>query len=98
MSDRPDLRPRKAYPHHATIRTRWSDNDIFGHVNNVVYYSYFDTVVNNVLLEGGVLDPHGGDVIGLVVASGCQYAAPLAHPAVLSIGLGVARLGRSSVT
>lgn len=98
MSTRPPLRPRAAYPHQATIHTRWADNDIFGHVNNVVYYSYFDTVVNNVLLDGGVLDPLAGDVVGLVVASGCDYAAPVAHPAVLCIGLGVTRLGRSSVT
>ncbi len=73
------------------------DNDIYGHVNNIVYYGYFDTVVNCYLIERGVLDIHGGAVIGLVVESGCRYFAPLAFPQALVGGLRVARLGASSV-
>ena len=85
------------YPYHHRLGTRWSDNDVYGHVNNVMYYSYFDTAVNAFLIHAGVLDPHGGDVIGLVVETGCQYFAPLSFPERLTVGLGVARLGHSSV-
>lgn len=98
MTDRPTPKPLTAYPHRTQIPTRWADNDIFGHVNNVVYYSYFDTAVNRLLLDSGVLDPHAGAVVGLVVASHCSYFAPVSHPAELTIGLGLDRLGRSSVT
>jgi acyl-CoA thioester hydrolase len=73
------------------------DNDIYGHVNNVVYYSYFDTVVNEYLVSVGVLDIHGGTVIGLVVETMCRYFKPLAFPEVIEAGLRVGRLGRSSV-
>lgn len=95
--DRPAPRARAVYSHLSGLQTRWADNDIFGHVNNVVYYSYFDTAVNRVLLEGGVLDPHGGAVVGLVVSSGCTYFRPVSHPAALMIGVGVLRLGTTSV-
>jgi acyl-CoA thioester hydrolase len=74
------------------------DNDVYGHVNNVVYYGYFDTVVNRYLIERGVLDIHQGPVIGLVVESGCRYFAPLAFPQTVVAGLRVARLGNSSVS
>ena len=80
------------------ITTRWSDNDIYGHVNNVVYYSYFDSVANRYLIEEGGLDIHGADTVGLVVNSGCDYHAPLAYPQALEGALRVDRLGNSSVT
>ncbi len=73
------------------------DNDVYGHVNNVVYYSYFDTVVNTFLIQRGVLDIHSGAVIGLVVETGCKYFSPIAFPDVVVAGLGVTRLGTSSV-
>ncbi len=73
------------------------DNDIYGHLNNVVHYSLFDTAVNRTLIEAGLLDIHGGPVIGLVVESGCRYHAALAFPDVIAAGLRVGRLGRSSV-
>jgi acyl-CoA thioester hydrolase len=80
------------------IPTRWMDNDVYGHVNNVVYYSYFDTVVNASLIEAGLLDIHNGQSIGLVVSSQCSYFAPLSFPQPVDAGLAVARLGSSSVT
>ncbi len=89
--------PLNAFPHHMALQTRWADNDIYGHVNNVAYYSYFDTVVNTTLIEAGVLDIQGGDVIGLVVETGCRYAKSLSYPDRLTIGVGVEKLGRSSV-
>ena len=73
------------------------DNDVYGHVNNVVYYSFFDTAVNAALVEAGVLDPATSEVIGLVVETGCRYAAPLGFPADVDAGIRVARLGTSSV-
>ncbi|MFC3050860.1 acyl-CoA thioesterase [Kordiimonas pumila] len=86
-----------SYRHSAEIQTRWMDNDIYGHVNNVVYYSYFDTAVNRFLIEGGVLDIHEGKVIGLVVETGCQYFAPVEFPKKIQAGIGVSRIGNSSV-
>ncbi|RZO65451.1 MAG: acyl-CoA thioesterase [Parvularculaceae bacterium] len=88
---------RAAYPHIAPLQTRWADNDVYGHVNNVTYYSYFDTVVNDYLIGRGALDIHGGAVIGLVVETGCRYFSPLAFPQALEGGLRVARIGTSSV-
>ena len=88
---------REAYHHFRTIPTRWMDNDVYGHVNNVVYYSYFDTVVNQYLIEQGALDIQRSDVIGLVVETACQYFAPLTFPDIVSAGLRVAKLGNSSV-
>ncbi len=79
------------------IATRWSDNDVYGHVNNVVYYSWFDTVVNATLIERGALDIALGDVIGLVVETQCNYFAPLTFPQTVAAGVRVAHLGRSSV-
>ncbi|MRW87069.1 acyl-CoA thioesterase [Pseudoduganella sp. FT26W] len=73
------------------------DNDIYGHVNNVVYYSYFDTAVNQFLIEAGVLDIHQGEVVGFVVDSGCSYFSPIAFPDVVHAGIRVAKLGNSSV-
>ncbi len=79
------------------IATRWMDNDVYGHLNNVVYYSYFDTVINYYLISQGGLDIHAGAQIGLCVESHCTYAAPLAFPGVVEAALRVERLGRSSV-
>lgn len=88
---------RASYPHFDQLQTRWMDNDIYGHVNNVVYYSYFDSVVNRYLIEQGGLDIHQGESVAYVVASSCQYRAPIAYPASLEIGLRVNQLGHSSV-
>ncbi|MCL4184259.1 MAG: acyl-CoA thioesterase [Burkholderiaceae bacterium] len=88
---------RTDFRHFLPITTRWMDNDVYGHVNNVVYYSYFDTVVNRYLIERGVLDIQRGAVIGLVVETGCHYFTPLAFPQTVHAGLRVARLGTSSV-
>ena len=85
------------YPHSQPITTRWMDNDAYGHVNNVVYYSYFDTVVNTYLIREGALDIESSPVIGLVVETGCQYFEPLTYPETVTAGLRVAHLGRSSV-
>jgi acyl-CoA thioester hydrolase len=89
--------PRSAFPHFTALPTRWADNDIYGHVNNVVYYSYFDTAVNAFLIERGVLDIHRGDVVGFVVDSGCSYFQPMAFPDVVHAGIRVSKLGTSSV-
>ncbi|MCU1279732.1 MAG: thioesterase [bacterium] len=85
------------YPHRLAIATRWMDNDLYGHVNNVVYYSYFDTVINRWLIDEGGLDIHDGAVIGLCVESRCAYLRAVAFPDALEAGLRVAHLGRSSV-
>jgi acyl-CoA thioester hydrolase len=88
---------RNAFPHFLPLATRWMDNDVYGHVNNVQYYSYFDTAVNHYLIEAGWLDIHEGAVVGLVVETKCTYHAPVAFPDELDIGLRVERLGNSSV-
>ena len=89
--------PRTAYRHFRVIPTRWMDNDVYGHVNNVVYYSYFDTVVNQYLVDAGVLDIERSPVIGLVVETHCSYFSPITFPDAVHAGLRVARLGSSSV-
>lgn len=91
----PDSRDR--YRVFRTIGTRWMDNDAYGHVNNVVYYSWFDTVVNAHLIEQGVLDIHHGETIGLVIETQCNYFASLAFPQNVEAGLRVAHMGTSSV-
>ena len=96
-TDRIGPEPRSAYKAFRSIGTRWMDNDAYGHVNNVVYYSWFDTAVNAYLIEHGVLDIHHGQAIGLVVETQCNYFAPLAFPQTVEAGLRVARLGSSSV-
>ena len=85
------------YPHRLAIPTRWGDNDVYGHVNNVQHYAFFDTVINQYLIEQGGLDIHGGDVIGLCVESHCSYMAPIAFPDMIDAGLRVEHLGTSSV-
>jgi acyl-CoA thioester hydrolase len=88
---------RDSYRHFTTITTRWRDNDLYGHVNNVVYYGFFDSAVNSALIELGGLDIHGGPVIGLVVSSSCDYHAPVAFPERIEVALAVSKLGNSSV-
>lgn len=88
---------RETFRHFQVIATRWADNDIYGHVNNVVYYSYFDTIVNQYLIEQRVLDIEKSTVIGLVVETQCQYFSPITFPDVVHAGLRVAKLGNSSV-
>ncbi|SMB90644.1 acyl-CoA thioesterase [Deinococcus hopiensis] len=88
---------RTDYRHLAPITTRWMDNDVYGHVNNATYYSYFDTAVNTHLIRQGALGPAHGPVIGLVVESGCRYAAPISFPDAVTAGLRVGRVGSSSV-
>ncbi len=88
---------RSAYRAFRPIATRWSDNDIYGHINNVEYYAFFDTVVNGHLIERGVLDIHDGGTVGLVIETKCNYFAPLAFPELLEGGLRVDRIGTSSV-
>ena len=94
---RPAPQPRSAYRVFRPITTRWSDNDVYGHVNNVVYYSWFDTAVNAHLIDQGVLDIHAGTTIGLVIETQCNYFAPLAFPQVVDAGIRVAHIGSSSV-
>jgi acyl-CoA thioester hydrolase len=94
---KPQPEPRSAYRAFRTISTRWMDNDAYGHVNNVVYYSWFDTVVNAHLIEQGVLDIHHGETIGLVIETQCNYFASVAFPQTVEAGLRVARIGQSSV-
>jgi acyl-CoA thioester hydrolase len=88
---------RSDYRHCQPITTRWHDNDLYGHVNNVVYYGYFDSAVNTYLIEVGELDIHAGQVIGLVVSSSCDYFASIAFPERIEVGLRVGKLGNSSV-
>lgn len=94
---RPEPDARSAYRHFQVIPTRWIDNDVYGHVNNVVYYSYFDTVVNQYLIEQGALEIESSPVIGLVVETGCRYFSPIVFPDTVHAGLRVAKLGNSSV-
>ena len=94
----PDSTPvRDDYRHFQPITTRWHDNDAYGHVNNVTYYSFFDTAVNTYLIEQGGLDIHDGEVVGFVVSSACDYFASIAFPECIEIGLRVGKLGNSSV-
>ncbi|MPW17022.1 acyl-CoA thioesterase [Paraburkholderia sp. CNPSo 3157] len=95
--NKPAPAARAAYPHFLAIGTRWMDNDVYGHVNNVVYYSYFDTVVNEYLIRAGALDIGHSTTIGLVVETQCNYFAPLVFPDRIDAGLRVVRLGTSSV-
>jgi acyl-CoA thioester hydrolase len=88
---------RDDYPHFLAIGTRWKDNDVYGHVNNVEYYSFFDTVINDYLIRAGGLDIHDGDTIGLCVESQCTFKQPLAFPDTVDAGLRVSKLGTSSV-
>jgi len=88
---------RSTYRMFLAIPTRWMDNDTYGHVNNVTYYSYFDTVVNEHLIRAGALDIRDGDAIGIVVETACRFHKPLSFPETIDAGLRVARIGHSSV-
>ncbi|MEK9784914.1 MAG: thioesterase family protein [Gammaproteobacteria bacterium] len=102
MTDCDEVHPRdtarKVYRYWLTLSTRWGDNDVYGHVNNAVYFTYIDSVVNQFLIEGKALDIHHGEVIGLVVSSECQFFKPLAYPGEVNCGLRVQRIGTTSVT
>ncbi len=97
MMARPAPHPLGAYPHNRILTTRWMDSDPYGHMNNVVHYELFDTVVNAWLIERGALDIQKSPVIGLVVETGCHYFAPLTYPEPVTAALRVAHVGRSSV-
>ncbi|MDM0016513.1 acyl-CoA thioesterase [Variovorax saccharolyticus] len=97
MSARPTPHSRSGYRSFRNIQTRWADNDMYGHVNNVVYYAWFDTAVNSLLIERGALDIHEGTTIGFVVETQCNYFAPLAFPQTIEAGIRVAHAGSSSV-
>jgi acyl-CoA thioester hydrolase len=94
---RAPFKGRAAYKVWREVTTRWADNDAYGHVNNIVYYSWFDTAVNAWLMEAGLLNVAAGDPIGFVVETGCRYAAPLSYPEPVEVGLAVERIGTSSV-
>lgn len=94
---RPERLPREHFFRFQPVTTRWMDNDVYGHLNNVVHYSLFDTAVNRMLIEAGVLDIHGGSVIGLVVHTQCHYFDSIRFPQTVLVGLRVAQLGHSSV-
>ena len=95
MSDRPT---RDAFPHRSRLSTRWTDNDVYGHVNNAIYYQFFDSVINTHLIDAGGLDIRNGEVVAFIVRSECDYFAPVAFPTELEIGMAVVKLGNSSVT
>ncbi len=97
MSARPQPDGRDDYRKYLTITTRWMDNDVYGHINNVQYYSYFDTAVNRYLIDAGVLDIYAAETIGLVVETHCNFFSSAAFPDDIEAGIRVAHLGRSSV-
>jgi acyl-CoA thioester hydrolase len=93
-----EAQPTRAdYPHIVTIPTRWMDNDIYGHVNNVIYYALFDTAINQYLIAAGGLDIGGGQVIGVAAETHCRFLRSLSFPEVAEVGLRVGKLGNSSV-
>lgn len=88
---------RGDYPYLHPITTRWHDNDVYGHINNVTYYAFFDSAVNSWLINEGALDIHNGEQVAFVVSSACDYFQPIAFPEQIEIGVRVAKLGNSSV-
>ena len=96
MSQKPQA-TRAEYARFVTLPTRWMDNDVYGHINNALYYGFFDTAINQYLIGEGGLDINHGEVVGFAVESQCQYLQPLAFPEVLEVGLRVGKLGNSSV-
>jgi len=96
-TERPRIGQRADYRHFMQIPTRWMDNDVYGHVNNMNYYSYFDTLINRYLIDEGRLDFHNGTIIGLAVESLCRYHKSFSYPDVIDAGLRIGRLGTSSV-
>ena len=94
---RPNPESIQNYPHFLTIPTRWIDNDVYQHINNVIYYSFFDTAVNHYLIDRGLLDIKNGTIIGLVVETHCNYFSPIEFPEIVRAGLRVSKIGNSSV-
>jgi acyl-CoA thioester hydrolase len=97
MAERPPRLARADFRLFRPIATRWMDNDVYGHVNNVVYYSYFDTAVNGYLIDAGLLDLKAGTLVGYVVETGCTFFEPIAFPEPVEAGIAVTAIGRSSV-
>ncbi|MGC6475304.1 MAG: acyl-CoA thioesterase [Parvibaculales bacterium] len=100
MSERPTPHHRQDYKHFQSLQTRWQDNDIYGHVNNAVYYAFFDKIVNDFLIERSLIDIQQQDLskpVGLVVETGCHYFAPISYPHMIDVGLRVQNIGKSSV-
>ena len=95
--ERPPPPTRDAFPFFATITTRWADNDVYGHANNVIYYSYFDTAIAGLLVGRGALDPATSPIIGLAVENGCRFHSSIGFPDIVHAGVGVASIGNSSV-
>ena len=94
---RPNPESIQNFPHFLTIPTRWMDNDVYQHINNVIYYSFFDTAVNHYLIDRGLLDIKNGTIIGLVVETHCNYFSPIEFPEIVRAGLRVSKIGNSSV-
>ena len=98
QKQKPEAKPRSAFLHFASFDTRWRDNDRYGHLNNAIYYELFDSAINQLLIDHGLLDFEAGDNVFLVAASGCHYFSEVAYPDKLEIGLAISRLGNSAVT
>ena len=98
MSERASPAPREGFAIFYSLNTRWADNDIYGHINNVAYYAFFDSVVNRFLIEEGGMRPGKDNVVGYVVNSSADYFSPLTYPQELELGLRIARMGEKSVT
>ena len=95
---KPQTKLKTEYPFIYPIQTRWGDNDIYGHVNNVIYYSYFDTAANALLIQKTDFDIHHSPIIGLVVNSSCQFLEELTYPEIIEVGVAIAKIGNSSLT
>ncbi len=95
---KPETKTRLAYTFLFPIQTRWADNDIYGHVNNVTYYSYFDTAANALLIQKTSFDIHHSPIIGLVVNSSCHFLQELTYPEIIEVGVAIAKIGNSSLT
>ena len=95
---KPEIKNRADYPFLFPIQTRWADNDIYGHVNNVTYYSYFDTAANALLIQKAGFDIHHSPIIGLVVNSSCNFLEELTYPEIIEVGVAIAKIGNSSLT
>ncbi|MFW1859030.1 acyl-CoA thioesterase [Acinetobacter defluvii] len=95
---KPEIKTRSAYSFLFPIQTRWADNDIYGHVNNVIYYSYFDTAANALLIQKTGFNIHHSPIIGLVVNSCCNFLQELTYPEIIEVGVAVAKIGNSSLT
>lgn len=95
---KPEIKSRAQYNFLFPIQTRWADNDIYGHVNNVTYYSYFDTAANALLIQHVAFDIHNSPIIGLVVNSSCNFLEELTYPEIIEVGVAISKIGNSSLT